>query len=251
VRADNCWLHLHPAFRERLRRAHAAVGAATGLTWVLVEGYRSDERQRELWAQGRTRPGPIVTWKRVPHWHGAGLAGDSVPLQDGQPWYGAGRQIWQALLAAGRAEGLENPEWRKGDLGHLQLTDWELRAEAQAWVRAGFGDPGMRISDQPVYVNGRLVPDADAFREHRKTWVWARAVIEAGGWAIASVDESAVYVVNDAEKRSAVRLAIRRMDARAFLPVRNLRALEWDVRWDPVTQSVRVSTCDGGKRRGA
>lgn len=30
--------------------------------FTIIEGHRSEERQAQLWAQGRTTPGPIVTW---------------------------------------------------------------------------------------------------------------------------------------------------------------------------------------------
>lgn len=36
--------------------------ALSEVDFVVVEGVRSHERQRELYAQGRTRPGPKVTW---------------------------------------------------------------------------------------------------------------------------------------------------------------------------------------------
>lgn len=34
----------------------------SSVDFSVIEGVRTVERQKELWAQGRTKPGPIVTW---------------------------------------------------------------------------------------------------------------------------------------------------------------------------------------------
>lgn len=54
---------------------------------TIVEGLRSKERQAELYAQGRTLPGPIVTWTKHSK-HLTGKAVDIAPLNmKGQiPW---------------------------------------------------------------------------------------------------------------------------------------------------------------------
>ncbi len=41
----------------------------------MLEGLRTQARQDELWAQGRTKPGPIVTWTRDASTHGIGKDG--------------------------------------------------------------------------------------------------------------------------------------------------------------------------------
>ena len=46
--------------------------------FMVLEGYRSQERQDELYAQGRTKPGPVVTWVKVGT-HTSGTAVDLVP----------------------------------------------------------------------------------------------------------------------------------------------------------------------------
>lgn len=55
--------------RARLKGVHPqlvrVVERAIELTTVdfmVLEGVRTPQRQRELYAQGRTRPGPVVTW---------------------------------------------------------------------------------------------------------------------------------------------------------------------------------------------
>ena len=46
-------------------RAHAeAAGLVYLRHWIVTSFYRDQEHQDWLWAQGRTRPGPKVTWTR-------------------------------------------------------------------------------------------------------------------------------------------------------------------------------------------
>lgn len=57
----------------------AALRLLPGLRFLVVEGLRSKERQAHLWAQGRTAPGPKVTWSEHSK-HQDGLAVDLAPL---------------------------------------------------------------------------------------------------------------------------------------------------------------------------
>ena len=135
--ADRDWGHLYPAFRAKLEAVLAEMHRRTGEEWILVEGYRSQARQTWLYAQGRTRPGPVVTWIEHPAWHGAGLAADVMPQKTG---YKAPLSWWQTLLTVGIAHGLANPAFANGDHGHLQIADKDLRPAALAWVERGFKD---------------------------------------------------------------------------------------------------------------
>ena len=40
------------------------------IDFTVLEGVRSQERQNELWAQGRTKPGSVVTWIQSTGTHG-------------------------------------------------------------------------------------------------------------------------------------------------------------------------------------
>jgi peptidoglycan L-alanyl-D-glutamate endopeptidase CwlK len=40
------------------------------IDFTVLEGVRSQERQNELWAQGRTKPGLVVTWIQSTGTHG-------------------------------------------------------------------------------------------------------------------------------------------------------------------------------------
>lgn len=110
--------HLNPVFRQKLLEVLAEVERATGEKWVLEEGLRSQARQTWLYAQGRTRPGAVVTWKKVPTWHGSGRAADVRPARG----YRVPRSHWETLRQIYLRHGLDNPAWKNGDLGHIQLT---------------------------------------------------------------------------------------------------------------------------------
>jgi peptidoglycan L-alanyl-D-glutamate endopeptidase CwlK len=56
----DAWTGVAPLLIEKLRRVHAAM-AALGFPMRATEGLRTVARQKELYAQGRTTPGPIVT----------------------------------------------------------------------------------------------------------------------------------------------------------------------------------------------
>jgi peptidoglycan L-alanyl-D-glutamate endopeptidase CwlK len=61
--------HLHPAMRnaftEFMRRCENSKELkARGITVIVTCTYRSNEEQAELYAQGRTKPGSIVTWAK-------------------------------------------------------------------------------------------------------------------------------------------------------------------------------------------
>ena len=132
---DNRLDHLYPEFRAKLLVVLTETSNALGAEWEVVEGFRSQARQDWLYARGRTRPGPVVTWQKMTRWHGAGLAADCVPKVLG---YHAPRSDFEMFRHVYQSHGLENPAWVKGDLGHVQLTDETIRTQALAWIRGGF-----------------------------------------------------------------------------------------------------------------
>ena len=88
----------------------------------ITEGYRSNERQDELYAQGRTTPGNIVTnAKAGESFHNYGVAFDVVFREKG---YNAPQEDWERLGQFGRILGLSwGGDW-KGfvDRPHFQHT---------------------------------------------------------------------------------------------------------------------------------
>jgi len=119
---------LKPNFRERLERwLTAARAAAAPLTIGIHETLRTPERQAWLWAQGRTRPGPKVTWTQHSK-HQDGLAADFHLIKNGAAVWDA--PIYEALH---RAVPPENFGLRTlpGDLVHLELADDTLPVEPE------------------------------------------------------------------------------------------------------------------------
>jgi peptidoglycan L-alanyl-D-glutamate endopeptidase CwlK len=62
---------VHPSLVAVVKRAIEI----TKQDFVVIEGVRTQARQDELWAQGRTKPGPVVTWTKDASSHGIGPDG--------------------------------------------------------------------------------------------------------------------------------------------------------------------------------
>jgi hypothetical protein len=106
---------LDPELRTRLHRVVERMEKEFGHRVEVVEGYRTPERQAALFAQGRSRPGPVVTWTEE-SLHSRGKAAD---LQVDGSW-GNPRAYARLQQIAGE-EGLETLGPR--DAGHVQLPD--------------------------------------------------------------------------------------------------------------------------------
>ncbi len=104
---------LDPEFRDRLERVMDRMRQEFGHTVAIVETVRSQARQDALFAQGRTAPGPVVTWTKNSK-HGKGLAADLVV--DGQWQNPAG---YARLAELAKQEGLRTLGAR--DPGHVEL----------------------------------------------------------------------------------------------------------------------------------
>lgn len=129
--------------RDRLKdvdaRLVAVVERAINLTsqdFTVIEGRRTLARQRELYAQGRTRPGPIVTWTMKSK-HIDGVAVDLCPWNGGIDWNDAAgfTEISRAMFAA--AAELDTPirwgrDWnqngRPSEKGEADSPHFELVA---------------------------------------------------------------------------------------------------------------------------
>ncbi|MCC7052681.1 MAG: M15 family metallopeptidase [Gemmatimonadaceae bacterium] len=104
---------LSPAFRERLERVIDRMREEFGRTVTVVETTRSPERQEALFAQGRTAPGPVVTWTKNSR-HLSGLAADL--MVDGK-WENP--EGYADLATVAVQEGLRTLGAR--DAGHVEL----------------------------------------------------------------------------------------------------------------------------------
>lgn len=123
---DRDWMKLHPLLRAALREVELTCQSEL-LPFHMFEGYRSPQRQRHLYLQGRvsSRPGRILTqaaaWES---YHQFGLAADFA-LVVGTEWSfdtsPANSLPWTRLREIGEMYSLEG-----GDPGHLQCAGFEL-----------------------------------------------------------------------------------------------------------------------------
>lgn len=124
---------------DRLKGVHpkmlAVVERAIELTtqdFLVTEGVRTEERQRELYAQGRTKPGKIVTWtlnsnhfknKRSGYGHAVDLCPYPVDWSDKRKFEAIAKAMFKA------ANELDIPirwgaDWdRDGNYGERGETD--------------------------------------------------------------------------------------------------------------------------------
>jgi peptidoglycan L-alanyl-D-glutamate endopeptidase CwlK len=117
--------------RPDLQRVIRRAAELTTVPFAVVSGNRTQAQQDYLYAQGRTRPGLVVTWTRNSnHMHGAAIDFSAVDTR-GNPTFSL-KHTWNAehykpiadvILAAGKEIGIpvEWPLWKKGDWGHIQL----------------------------------------------------------------------------------------------------------------------------------
>jgi peptidoglycan LD-endopeptidase CwlK len=116
---------------ERLKDVNPALAAKiTQLATILTEagvdirvtqGLRTWEQQDELYAQGRTLPGKIVTNARGGEsWHEFGVAVDVVPMdqEPPKPDWDVSHPVWQNLVSEAQLLGLTS-----GSCFH-SLKDW-------------------------------------------------------------------------------------------------------------------------------
>ncbi len=132
-----------PEARSQFRKLVRAVRAA-GLPLLVWETWRSPERQRLLYAQGRsddalrragfdpeerkqarlagfTADKPRVTRRLVPGPHSDGRAMDCCWLKDGRPSWNAPEEWWQRYGAEARALRLVwGGDWKMRDCPHVQ-----------------------------------------------------------------------------------------------------------------------------------
>lgn len=78
---------LHPKIRYEVDALFKFICEVKKVPIRITQTLRTIEEQDFLYAQGRTRPGPIVTWARGGFgYHNYGLAADFCLLIDGKMW---------------------------------------------------------------------------------------------------------------------------------------------------------------------
>jgi peptidoglycan L-alanyl-D-glutamate endopeptidase CwlK len=123
------------------QQAKALVKAAkdAGIDLLITSTYRSNEEQAALYAQGRTKPGAIVTNARPgDSYHNWRCAFDVVPLRNGKPVWGTtgpDGDLWRKIGEMGEAAGLEwAGRWtgKLREMAHFQYTGGLTLAQLKA-----------------------------------------------------------------------------------------------------------------------
>ena len=117
---------LHPLFEPKARDFVDAAKAA-GLDVLIYCTFRSRPEQDDLYAQGRTKPGPVVTNARAGQSaHNFGLAFDGAPLIAGRIAWDAHEQ-WTIYGQVAASVGLEWagtwPTFK--EYPHIQMPNWK------------------------------------------------------------------------------------------------------------------------------
>lgn len=127
---------LEPEFAERVKLLLAGIKSLSGRDWVITSGRRTIAYQNELYAQGRTAPGKVVTnAKGGQSPHNFGLAADLAPLKNGNIWWNAPRQVWQQMADLAVEIGLTSGFYFKTifDAPHVEDPNW--KTVQAAWKR--------------------------------------------------------------------------------------------------------------------
>ncbi|HEX8176023.1 MAG TPA: peptidoglycan-binding protein [Pyrinomonadaceae bacterium] len=129
---------IHPELANRIGMLLDAL-TQHGLQVEVVQGLRTFAEQDALFAQGRSRPGPVVTRARGGQSnHNYGLAVDLVPFTNGQPNWNAPLGVWTTIGSEAEKLGLEwGGDWKKFvDKPHVQLPGMSV-AECLSLYRKG------------------------------------------------------------------------------------------------------------------
>ena len=136
-RAEKKLVGVHPLVatkaRQLIERAYRE-----GINVIITQGFRTIEEQNALYAQGRTKPGKIVTNARGGYsYHNFGLAFDFAVLNaDGSVNWNVDEK-WKRVGAIGKSLGLEwGGDWKDfKDYPHFQMTFGLSLADLRAGKR--------------------------------------------------------------------------------------------------------------------
>ena len=124
---------LHPVVQDMAKKFIAAA-KKEGIDVLVTSTYRDGESQNSLYAQGRTKPGRIVTNARAGQsWHNYRLAFDVVPIVNGKAMWNDLR-TFRRLGAIGKGVGLEwAGDWKSfREMPHFQWTGGLTLAQLRA-----------------------------------------------------------------------------------------------------------------------
>lgn len=145
---------LNPDFQTRLSRVVERMRNEYGMKLEVIEGFREQDRQDDLWAQGRSKPGPIVTWTKQSR-HTVGAAADLKI--DGDWVQGRGALLLSRVAAE---EGLRTLGPK--DPGHIELPG-DLDRLASLADELGLADE-LRTRFRPVAASAANRRDGEGAR---------------------------------------------------------------------------------------
>jgi peptidoglycan LD-endopeptidase CwlK len=137
--SENRLKKVHPELAKRVRLLIEDLAKA-GMQIEVVQGLRTFAEQDALFAQGRTKPGNVVTNARGGQSnHNYGLAVDVVPFSNGKPNWNAPNSIWMAIGAEAEKLGMEwGGNWKKFiDKPHIQLPGLSIRQCLSLFKKGG------------------------------------------------------------------------------------------------------------------
>jgi len=137
-------LEVHPVLAVRVRQLYALL-LDEGIELHVTQGLRTYSQQSQLYGQGRTSPGPIVTQARAGYsMHNFGLAVDLDPFAMGKPDWNATDPAWQEMLTKALSCKLaEGAQWRTfPDKPHFYPV--EVPAEPDDTIRYLFTESGVK-----------------------------------------------------------------------------------------------------------
>ena len=136
-RAEKKLVGVHPLVSGKARQL-IEQAYKEGINVIITQGLRTVEEQNELYAQGRTKPGKIVTNAKGGYsYHNFGLAFDFAVLNpDGSVNWNVDEK-WKRVGQLGKSLGLEwGGDWRDfPDYPHFQLTFGLSLADLRAGKR--------------------------------------------------------------------------------------------------------------------
>lgn len=123
----------HPRLRKELLQIYNEISAALtdGVSCRFTSIFRLPSEQQEIYAQGRTKPGKIVSNSKPMHsYHNYGLAVDIVLMKDGKAIFDTkvdldkdGKSDWIEIVNIFKKYGWAwGGDWRFSDPPHFQKT---------------------------------------------------------------------------------------------------------------------------------
>lgn len=141
---------LTPTFKVKVEKflSHCHM---LGLPIFITEGYRSQERQNELYAQGRTSSGNVVTWTKN-SLHTKRIAVDIA--FDGEELYPNDMNVWKKVIEIAKGYKIDNGYtlWGK-DIIHFQ-DDGQPLQDIEQLITYGMNDKQKKVLENNINACG-------------------------------------------------------------------------------------------------